>query len=155
MSQHVKVHEFLKHHPMGVLSTVSAEGEPWGSAIYYVADDDFTFYFVTRANTQKYQNIADKPLVALTIADEADQTTVQMQGTISKVSSDDIIDIAFNKLGKIKPGKDPDWMPPIYKVHAGDYMVLQIRPVKLHYADYKQASSDVAKNYIEQIIPAA
>ncbi|MCW2763413.1 MAG: hypothetical protein JWR85_3614 [Marmoricola sp.] len=48
---HQKVHAFLRQHHMGVLSTVSSDGEPWGAAIYFIVDEDFTFYFVTRAET--------------------------------------------------------------------------------------------------------
>lgn len=152
MSQHQKVHDFLKQHPMGILSTVSETGHPWGSAIYFVADEQFNFYFVTRAETFKYKNIQHKAVAALTIADASSQTTVQVAGEISTVPSDQIIDIAFNKLEKIKPKDDQNWIPPIYKVHKGDYMVLKLAPTKLQYANYKPFKSDIHEDYIENII---
>lgn len=148
-----KVHDFLKHHPMGVLSTTSEDNKPWGAAIYYVADEDFNFFFATRAKTLKYENISNNPSVALTIADEASQTTVQVAGNISRVPAEDYMDIVFDKLASIKPKDDRHWTPPMTKIHSGDYMVMKLTPTKLHYADYEQFNPDVTHNYIETIIP--
>lgn len=151
---HQKVHDFLKQHPMGVLSTVSVDGNPWGAAIYYVADEDFNFYFVTRVETFKYQNLDKHPKAALTVADADSQTTVQATGIISKVPVKDYMDIVFNKLAKVRPRDDLHWAPPIEKIHAGNYMPLYLTPTKLQYADYKQRKSDIHADYIEKIIPA-
>ena len=147
-----KVHAFLRHHPMGVLSTVSADGTPWGAAIYYVADEDFNFYFVTRVETYKYQNLHKNPLAALTIADAASKTTVQLTGTISNVPINDYMDIFFDKLANIKPGDDHSWAPPLTKIHAGNYMPLHLTPTTLQYADYGHKKADVQANYVEKII---
>lgn len=138
---------------MGVLSTVSADGEPWGAAIYYVADEDFTFYFVTRVETFKYQNLDKNPHAALTIADADAQTTVQASGLVTKLPPEEYVEIVFNKLGKIRPKGDPHWSPPLAKLHKGNYMPLQLLPTKLQYANYKDAKSDIHADYIEKIIP--
>jgi general stress protein 26 len=151
---HQKVHAFLKQHPMGVLSTVSKDGAPWGAAIYYVADEDFNFYFVTRIETFKYQNLDKNPFVALTIADSDSQTTVQVAGKISKVPVEDYMDIVFDKLAKVKPKDDHNWVPPLTKVHKGNFMPLRITPTKVQYANYKDTKQDIHADYIEHIIPA-
>lgn len=144
--------EFLKKHHMGVLSTVSKDGHPWGSAIVYASDEDLKFYFVTRANTLKYQNIEQNPTVALTIADPEDQVTVQVQGTASRVPAKDYTDVVFKKLASVKPQGDANWAPPVMKVHKGDYMVLCITPSHVQYADFKQKKNDAFDEYIEQIL---
>ncbi len=149
-----KVHDFLKQHPMGVLSTVSEDSKPWGSAIYYVADEDFNFFFATRAHTAKYQNITKNPAASLTVADEASQTTVQVAGELSRVPAEDYVSILFDKLAAVKPQGVKHWVPPMTKIHEGDYMVLKLTPTKLQYADYKQFNPDITHNYIETIIPA-
>lgn len=151
--KHTKVHDFLRHHPMGVLSTVTADGEPWGAAIYYVADENFNFYFVTRVGTSKYHNLDKTPLAALTVADAASQTTVQAMGTVSKVPVKDYADIVFDKLAKLRPKDDLHWSPPLSKLHEGNYMPLRLTPSKLNYADYKHIKHDTHADYIEQIIP--
>ena len=83
---------------MGILSTVSAEGRPWGSAIYYVTDEDFTFYFVTREGTFKYHNLDQQSHAALTVADPDTQVTVQAAGIVSKVPVEEYMDVVFHKL---------------------------------------------------------
>jgi len=149
---HQKVHAFLKQHPMGILSTVSADGKPWGAAVYYVADEDFNFYFVTRVETYKYQNLDKKPLAALTIADNETQTTVQLAGKIAKVSAHDYMQVFFDKFAKLRPEDDYRWAPPLEKIHKGNYMALKLVPSHLQYADYSHTKHDVRADYIEIII---
>lgn len=150
---HQKIHSFLQHHPMGVLSTVSADGTPWGSAIYYIADKNFNFFFVTRVETFKYDNMDANPIASLTVADDTAQTTVQVFGTISHVPPQDYMEIVFEKLASVKPKDDHMWTPPLNKIHAGNYMPLRLTPTKLQYADFKKRKSDIHATYIEQIIP--
>lgn len=147
-----KVHDFLSHHPLGILSTVSKDGKPWGSPVYYVVDDELHFYFVTRHDTLKYKNINRHHWASITIADSDSQITVQALGTISQVPVDQVLDIVLNKLERIKPRGDYQWVPPIMKVHKGDYMVLELTPTSLQYADFKRFKSDLHEDYIEKII---
>lgn len=137
---------------MGILSTVSEDGKPWGSAIIFAVDEDLNFFFMTRSGTLKFKNIAKNPHAALTIADEEQQTTLQAAGNISRVAAKDYIDIVFKKLASVKPRGDFQWIPPVIKVHNGDYMILQFTPTKLQYGDFKQNKTDVRSDYIEQVI---
>lgn len=146
-----RAHEFLREHPLGVLSTVS-QGKPWGAAIFFVADDFFNIYFITRADTQKYKNIEKHPHVALTVADGKTQTTVQIAGAVTRVSPDKYHDVVFRKLASLRPKGDLNWAPPVIKVHKGDYMVLKLEPDYLQYADFSQQKTDVHSDYIEVLI---
>lgn len=137
---------------MAVLSTVTEDGKPWGSAITFAVDDDLNFFFMTRSDTLKFKNIEANPQVALTIADEETQITVQASGKISRVQAKDYMDVVFKKLAKVKPQGDSRWIPPVMKVHKGDYMILQFTPQTLQYADFKQPKTDIHSEYIEQII---
>jgi uncharacterized protein YhbP (UPF0306 family) len=137
---------------MGILSTVSDNGTPWGSAIYYIADEDFNFYFVTRAETLKFQNIDSTALAALTVADNDSQTTVQLTGKISTVPVQQYMDVFFTKFVGLRPKDDFTWVPPVEKLKAGNYMPLQLTPTTLQYADYKHLKADMHADYIEKII---
>lgn len=137
---------------MGVLSTVTEDNKPWGSAIYFTIDEDLNVFFVTRQETFKYQNLDKSPVAALTIADEENQTTVQLMGHISKVPVKDYMDIVFTRLAEIQPKDDINWAPPLEKVHKGDYIALQLTPSKLQYADFKKHTTDIDHEYIEKII---
>jgi uncharacterized pyridoxamine 5'-phosphate oxidase family protein len=149
---HTKVHDFLRRHPMGVLSTVSLTGEPWGSAIYFVTDEDFNFYFVTRAGTYKYKNLERKGVASLTIADPATQTTVQVFGKVTPLPVQEYMDVFFEKFAALRPKNDYAWQPPVDKVHAGSFMPLKLTPTRLQYADYGHTKTDFHNEYIEKII---
>jgi len=137
---------------MGILSTVGADGMPWGAAVYYVTDEDFNFYFVTRAESFKYQNLDKNPVAALTVADSETQTTVQTSGKILRLSPERYIEIVFNKLAHLRPKDDPHWSPPMSKLRMGDYMPLYLVPDKLQFADYGHRKADIDAEYIEHII---
>jgi general stress protein 26 len=147
-----KVLAFIHEHPMAVLSTVSDDNQPWGSAIYCVADEDLMFYFVTREQTLKYNNIAKNPKVALTFADSDSQKEVQLTGVASNVDLQHITDVVFKKLARARPHGHGNWVPPIVKVHRGDWMVLCITPDKLLYADFKERKTNAYEEYIARVI---
>lgn len=139
---------------MGILSTVDTKGKPWGAAVYYLADEDFNIYFVTRAETYKYQNIEKNSHVALTVADSESQVTVQLSGEISTMPVQKYMDIFFDKFAAIRPEGDYKWAPPVDKIHQGNYMPLQLTPTKMQFADYGKHRIEAHGDYIEQIIPA-
>lgn len=150
--QHPHVYEFMNRIQTAVLSTTNDHGKPWGSAIYYVVDENLNTYFVTRVGTAKYKNLEAHPYVALTVLDAANQTTVQLAGKISKLPAHDYKEIVFDKLARIRPDDDNDWAPPIEKVHKGDYIALKITPTKLQFADYSKPYKKFDQTYIENII---
>ena len=150
--QHKPVHEFLKRHPVGVLSTASADGSPWGAAIFFYVDEDFNYYFVTRANTHKYHNIQSNPKASITVAHGASQTTVQSTGLITEVPAEEYMNIIFDKLAHVRLDSDNNWVPPIAKIHEGNFIPLKFTPTKLQYANYSAKTLDPRANYIQQII---
>ena len=137
---------------MGVLSTTGVEDAPWGAAVYYLSDNDFSIYFVVRAESLKYLNIVKNPYAALTVADSATQITVQLSGKVSTMPVQKYMDVFFDKFAKIRPDGDYEWAPPIDKVHEGNYMPLLLTPTKLQYADYGARRIEAKGNYIEQIL---
>lgn len=147
-----KALSFLKSQPMAVLSTCQ-DKEPWGAAIYFVNDDNFNFFFVTRSGTHKYKDIKTNPIAAITVADEKSQTTVQASGNLTHVPTRDVVDIVFHKLASIKPKNDQSWLSPVVKTHEGDWQVLKLTPTKLQYANFKERKTDAFDEYIKVIIP--
>jgi uncharacterized pyridoxamine 5'-phosphate oxidase family protein len=147
-----KALEFLTKHPVGVLSTVSSQGEPWGAAINFVVDEQFNFYFMTRAQTLKFKNITESPHVALTVVDSDAQITVQASGSVASVAAEDLMDIVFQKLDKVTHTGKSHWIAPVYKVHQGDYAVMHFTPTSLQYADFSQIESDMHSSPIIKLV---
>lgn len=149
---HQKVHAFLRHHPLGVLSTASSDGEPWGAAVYFAVDEEFNFYFITRMKTLKYHHIETNPQASLTVTDPATQTTLQAYGSVRKVPPHDYMDVLFHKLEHVRPKGDLEWTPPLSKIHQGDYMPLKLTPSKLRFAEYGTYHLKPDVSYVEDII---
>lgn len=76
---------FLREQNIGVLAT-TFEGQPFASAVYYVVDDDFNFYFATRQNTAKHANVAINPHVAFVVGSGPEHISVQVRGTAKVLS---------------------------------------------------------------------
>jgi len=152
MSSREKALSFLRKNPVGVLSTSSPEGEPWGSAIYFAVDDNFTCYFVTRAGTRKYGNLEANPKAALTVTDAHSQTTVQVGGLVEKIPVQEYVDNILDKLEALGRDSDRGWTPPIDKIHKGNYMPLRLVPSSIQYTDFRDAKPDVEGTPTEKIM---
>jgi general stress protein 26 len=152
-TEHPKVFDFMKKHPLGVLSTVSTDGTPWGAAIYYIVDEDFNIYFVTRSKTFKYSNLEKNPKAALTVTDGESQITIQLTGEVSAMPVQKYMDVFFEKFAALRPRDDYQWAPPIDKIHEGNYMPLQLTPSKLQFADFGKQRIETHGDYIEHILP--
>lgn len=147
-----KALEFVRSQQFGILSTSDKDGHPWGSAIFFLVDDDFNFYFLTRTGTQKFGDIDQNPRVALTVANRDSQITVQLSGTVSRVELNEYAHNLLPKFSALKPADDDYWRPPVSKIHSGNYMPLKITPVRLQYADYAQQTDDIVADHIVKII---
>lgn len=147
-----KAFEFLSNHRVASLATVSAEGAPMSAVIYYVPDKDLNILFLTKTETAKYINICNNHRVSLAIYDEANLSTIQIEGTAAEVSQTYTVDKVFKSIVK-RPGELPHWPPPIIKMLAGDAVVMKITPSRLRFADFRQTKPASQQNYFTMIIP--
>lgn len=69
----------LREFPVGVMATVSSEGLPWASAVHFLVDDDFSFYFMTRRSTAKFRNIAANGHAAFSVGTSYDNKSGNFQ----------------------------------------------------------------------------
>jgi len=120
--------EFLHTQKIAVLSTVDKHSVPHGAAIYFVVDNDFRFYFLTTTGTAKYANIAANPNVSLVIADDYQQTTVQVMGIAEEVPTGDEHDNAFRMIAQVHPPGQFAWVPPVSKMHTGEVKLMRVTP---------------------------
>jgi hypothetical protein len=136
---------FLDKHNLGVLST--ANDRPWGAAVYYAVDEDLTFYFLTRTGSKKYGDIQKRPYAAMTVVDDAKQTTVQAVGRITEVDIGPLYNQAFTKLAGIHPPGQHVWMPAVSDIHTGKSVLLMLTPehVQLSIFSHNHASPGIHK----------
>lgn len=134
-NQH-EILSYIKDNPVAIISTLSREGELFGAAVYICALAADQIYFVTKSDTQKLRNIHDNPQVAVTIANAAENSSLQAQGKAAVVSDAATVDLVMSKLTAIY-AQGADWLPPITKIRAGTYQVVSIAVSQARLARYK------------------
>jgi uncharacterized pyridoxamine 5'-phosphate oxidase family protein len=132
------MYDFLKSNPVGVLSTVTKNGDPHGVAIYFSVDEHLTLAFLTRRGTRKYANIAHHNVVMLTVFCRQTQTTLQVSGRASEVRDE----LQLNRIAAATLGSalatSHNGLPPITKLQAGEYAAFTIKPTQICMAMYER-----------------
>ena len=117
--------DFVAHNSMAVLTSLDENSKPWGSAVYVGVDNHFNLYFTTKSQTQKSKNIKSNPEVSVVIINEPKQETIQLQGVAEVITNAAEAQAASHAIGSVSI-KSEDWLPPIAKLHAGDYELFKI-----------------------------
>lgn len=126
---------YIDVNPVATLGTLNDDGAPRGSIVYICTDDHrSTVYFLTKSETQKHKNLIANNHVSLTIANPGENSTLQASGVAREISDAMVIDTAMNKLTRLHVNA-VDWLPPIAKIRAGPYVLIE---VTLQYARLAQ-----------------
>lgn len=142
-----KVLEFLKEHYIGVLASVTEEGEPHASAIYFTVYEDLSFSFTTKRSTQKYKNISANPKIMLAVYDGKTQTAVQLGGTAVEVTGEAELQSIYAGTLRATKATSDDIVPPIAKI-SGMYVAYKVSPDTIRYSEY--GWGDNFKNALRQ-----
>jgi len=126
---------FLKAHKAGVIATVSREGRPHASAVYYTADDKFSIYFLTLASSRKYAAALANPWAAFVVGTQDIPQTLQIEGPLTEIRrredadnhASDLID-ALTSTGS--------YYAPITKLDPADTVLMWLQPKWIRWADY-------------------
>jgi len=123
--------KFLNENNTGVLAT-TFNGEPHAATIYYTVDDNFSFYFITKRHTEKYQNLVLSGRVAFVVGTGPEYTTVQARGSVEPIKNGDIEKVLehFKKMPTLRRPKD--WPLNVADVLRGKIpMIFKITPDEL------------------------
>lgn len=144
--------EFLKQNKIGVLATANAEGAPHGTLVYYVIDNDFNLYFVTKLDTTKAKNIAQNPRVAFVVGTKDEPVTAQLQGKAAHFQGPTEVKLIDQILAIAHTG-NYHW-PPILQIQAGKPAVFVIEVHRVQF--YDERIVDLPENnYAEFLIERA
>ena len=136
-----RIYAFLKEQHVGVLSSVTPDGNPHGVVVYYAVEDNFIISFLTKKGTHKYDNLLHNDHVMFTVFQPLTQTTVQVTGiAIERESQQSISKITGAIFGDSLSTSDVG-LPPIVKLQAGAFTMFQIRPVHIRMATYSRPES--------------
>lgn len=133
-----KVYEFLKSHPIGVISTVDSDNKPHATTIYVVVEEDLKLKFLSKRDTQKIQNIENNNHIVLVVFDAKTQTNLQVIGTVEDISDDEKrAGQVFKKVLEITRQTSQADVPPVSKLFAGNYVAYEIKPKQIRYSNYQ------------------
>ncbi len=143
--------EFLKGHTAGVLATVSRDGSPHASAVFYVADDSFNIYFLTKMDSRKYTAISAHPQVAFTVGRLDVPQTLQIEGVASEIQDKGEITQRAPELMKTLEENNPQYIP-LAKMDS-TVVLMWIQPKWVRWGDFSAAGGGNASVFTE--IPLA
>lgn len=79
--------DFLKDRVIAVVATTDKNHKPNAATILYHIDDDMNFFFMTRKQTRKYENIMANPHVAIVVGIGDGPGTVQAEGEAREIEN--------------------------------------------------------------------
>lgn len=130
----MRILNFLKSHPIGVLATVDPNGNPHATVIYFSTDDEFNVTFTTKSQTKKHDNLSHNNHAMLVAYETFSQTTVQITGTAelitNKAKADHISEETFRTSIDTSQAGDS----PISKLYAGHEIAYKLKPVQIRMA---------------------
>ena len=77
---------FAQKKKLAVISTVAPSGIPESAMVLFYLDDNFNFYFITRSDSRKVDNLMTNKNVSVVIGTELGVSTLQMSGIADSVS---------------------------------------------------------------------
>jgi hypothetical protein len=136
-----RIYNFLATNPVGVLSTVTPDGDPHGAVIYFTIDKNFVISFLTKTGTRKYDNLKRHSHVMLTVFEASTQATTQITGEAVEITERyDTNSVAGAIIGASMKTSAAG-LPPIAKLQAGTYVAFTIKPVQIRMAVYARPDS--------------
>ena len=133
---------FLADHYSGIIATADMAANPHAAVVYYLPEPDFTLFFATKEETQKYKNIEENKQAAFVIYDEKTQATLQMSGRIRIVTEHEKKRETIKNMRNSSLALSSQSLPPAYKLSAGEYAVLQFIPRAIKLAVYSRSEKD-------------
>jgi general stress protein 26 len=136
MQKYAKIASYIRSHAVATLGTIDDDGTPYGAIIYVCCDDHHaTVYFITKNGTRKYKNLTARPDVSITVTNPGDISTVQAKGRASQVQDATTLDMITTKITRTL-ATAPEWLPPVAKLHAGEYAMVAVELTEARLAEY-------------------
>lgn len=130
-----EVTEFLNSQALMNLATVSKKGDPHAVAVLFIFDEEFNFYFFTKDESKKFENIKDTGKVAFNISGAEDAQTIQASGKATVLDDPKKKIEIIKQLGEKGEKHMPESWLPVTEI-KGTINVVKITPSWLRYANY-------------------
>ncbi|MEK7621314.1 MAG: pyridoxamine 5'-phosphate oxidase family protein [Patescibacteria group bacterium] len=148
MTDKEKILEYIAKHKAAALATVDDDGVLHSAAVYIYAKDSKKWYTISKLDTKKARNLAAQPRFSATIFDRSDNSTLQARGIAKVEKDDDTIGEIMNAMAKIY-GSERDYLPPVAKIQAGDYVIIRLEVEWLRFAKFGGVSAGSEDIFVE------
>ena len=122
---------YLQSQRLGVLGTLSPEGEPQGALVGYAVTPHFEILFDTVRTSRKYRNMMTNPGVSFTVGDttnRGDERTVQYEGLAEELHAE--------RLADLRPIYFATWPDGVERQQWPGITWFVIRPRWIRYSDF-------------------
>ena len=123
-----KALEFLRENRWAVLATSTKGGQPHAVTMNYYVDDDFTFYFISIAETKKLGNLRDNHKAALVVGFGPSPITIQGEGQV-EIREENDKELFYKISGTYSPEDFTKW--PILRIARGIFTTIIFKPIYL------------------------
>jgi general stress protein 26 len=137
------------------LATVDEKGMPHSAFVYIVPRKDLSLYFTTSTSGRKFHNIFRQTIVAMSITDEDNMTTIQLRGKTERVDSLKLEQEILYELMTFRY-KGSDWSLPALKLFengaTNEVAIIKVTPSEMTYADFAPSGTGRFKSIFQQVL---
>ena len=148
MTENEKVLEYLAKQRVIALSTSDENGVLHSAVVYVYGKTTKNWYVVSKQDTKKVRNLKANPRFSSVAYDRHDNSTLQARGLVRIEGDPDVVGETMAAMAKIY-GTEKDYLPPIAKISAGEYVVLRLEVEWLRFTAYGGATPGSEKIFIE------
>lgn len=148
MTTDEKILEYLAKQKVVALSTSDEHGVLHSAAVYVYAKQPKQWFVMTKSDTKKARNLTSQRRFSAVAYERHDNSTIQVRGVASTEENSDTIGEVMNAMAKIY-GSERDYLPPIAKIQAGDYVIIRLEIEWLRFAKFGGASAGSEDIFIE------
>lgn len=146
--------QFLKSQHLLHLASLNKVNHPTVASVLYYVTEDFKFYFCTRSNSRKFENLTHCQHVGFTVTSEQELLTVQGSGTAKTINDPILMGRMITHLAGVTfEPLSGSWPPPVMKIQGGSYHLIEITPDWLRLGDFRD-SKRTGDYYYEVIAKA-
>lgn len=148
MTHEERILEYLAKHKVIALATSDSHGVLHSAAVHVYAKEPKKWFILSKEDTKKLQNLLQHPRFSAVVFDRHDNSTLQARGIASKLDDNQVVGEVMGAMAKIY-GTERDYLPPIAKISAGQYVVMQLDVEWLRFAGYGGARAGSEDIFVE------
>lgn len=118
---------FLRTQKLGVVASVTADGQPQSAVVGYAVSDDFELVFDTLGDTRKAQNLRARPKVSFTMW--SGERTVQLDGLTDEPTGAELARLKAVYFSVYPDGREREAWPGITWI--------RVKPSFIRYSDFE------------------